>query len=77
MAARAAEEQLERLNRAVGRIGVVGAQPVGGAVFTTWSPLGLLRARCAGTAPRAITLIVIAAAASLGVKSFQCCSIVR
>jgi hypothetical protein len=77
VAAGAAEEQLKRLDRAVGRIGVVCAQTLSGAVFTTGTPLGFLRTGCAGTTPRALTLIVLAAAASLGFKSFQCCSIVR
>jgi hypothetical protein len=59
-------------------MGCFSAQSLGGGdVVATRAPLRRLRALCAGTTPRAFTLVVLAAGTSLGFYGFQCCSIVR
>jgi hypothetical protein len=59
-------------------MGCFSAQSLGGGdVVATRASLGRLRALCAGTTPRALTLVVLAAGTSLGFNGFQCYSIVR
>jgi hypothetical protein len=78
VAAGASEEQLKRLERAIGRVLGFSAQPLSGAgVIATTALLGALRVLGTGTAPGTLTLNVLSTATALGVKSIQCCSVVR